>query len=468
MKPGNGAAGRIIIIGAGFSGTMTAIHLLRQARASLEIILIERDARQFGRGVAYGTELDCHLLNVPAANMSAFPDDPGHFWRWAQDRQSALLNPPWVPEMAPGAFLPRRAYGDYLNDVLNAAVAAAPAGVRLLRRAEKAMGATEMPEGVLVRMQGGTRLAADKLVLALGNFPPGDPFVANASFYASPRYHRNPWARGLLNQVLKSRACLLLGGGLTMVDWVVALQQAGYQGRIHVISRRGLWPQTHAGVAPTVFRIDAGAPPVTARAWLRAIRRHVRESGADWRAVIDTLRPDSQPLWNSLPLVEKRRFLRHLRPFWDCHRHRLAPVVARQLETLVRSGQVVRHVGRVQDYRESEAAVEAVIRPRSQPQTYVLEVDAVLNCSGSESDYRQLESPLVRDLFEQGLIRPDPLRLGLDVAPDGSLIREEGSRSERFYTLGPPEKGILWETTAVPEIRVQASQLAERLLTGSV
>jgi uncharacterized NAD(P)/FAD-binding protein YdhS len=329
------------------------------------------------------------------------------------------------------------------------------------------VGVTEVPGGVLVRLLGGTRLVADKLVLALGNFPPGDPTVANTSFYASPRYHGNPWAPGLLSKILKTRACLLIGGGLTMVDWVVALQQAGYQGRIHAISRRGLWPQAHAGVAPTVFRIDAGAPPVTARAWLRAIRRHLRETGADWRAVIDALRPDSQPLWKSLPLVEKRRFLRHLRPFWDCHRHRLAPVIARQLENLVCSGQLVRHVGRIQDYREAEAAVEVVIRPRNQRETYELEVDAVLNCSGSESDYRQLESPLVRDLLDQGLIRPDPLRLGLDVEVDGSLIRLAGSRSERLFTLGPPEKGILWETTAVPEIRIQARQLAERLLTGS-
>jgi uncharacterized NAD(P)/FAD-binding protein YdhS len=134
---------------------------------------------------------------------------------------------------------------------------------------------------------------------------------------------------------------------------------------------------------------------------------------------------------------------------------------------LVCSGQLVRHVGRIQDYREAEAAVEVVIRPRNQRETYELEVDAVLNCSGSESDYRQLESSLVRDLLDQGLIRPDPLRLGLDVEVDGSLIRLAGSRSERLFTLGPPGKGILWETTAVPEIRIQARQLAERLLTGS-
>ena len=462
MTTENQRISRIAIIGSGFSGTLVAAHLLKRARSQTEITLLEKDPRQFGRGVAYGTDLGCHLLNVPAGNMSAFPDDPRHFLRWAQERQDHLLEPPWVTRVDAGSFLPRRAYGDYINDVLDEAVRKALAGVELIRKTEKVLGLSETPEGVSLRLLDGSRTMADKAVLALGNFPPGDPRLAEPDFYDSCRYHGNPWEPGLLIKILETRSCLLIGGGLTMVDWAVALKQAGYQGSIHAISRRGLWPQAHAAATPTAFALDTATPSV--RRWLQSLRRHIRETGCDWRAAIDAMRSTNQTLWTSLPLVEKRRFLRHLRPWWDCHRHRLSQIIAGKLQELFDSGQLVRHVGRILEYRERGDNVEVVLRPRGGGETVIIEADAVLNCSGSESDYRQLESPLVRDLLDQGLIRPDPLRLGLDVAADGALIHQDGTPSSRLFTLGPPEKGMLWETTAVPEVRVQAAALAEGLL----
>lgn len=455
---------RIAIIGSGFSGSLVAAHLLKRGQRPLEITLFEKFPHQFGRGVAYGTTLDCHLLNVPAGNMSAFPDDPGHFLRWAQGKQDWIIDPPWVTEVGPGSFLPRRCYGDYINELLNEAELKAAAGVRLIRTSVKVSGALATQEGVLLQTADGAQLMADRVVLALGNFPPGDPYVAQPDFYESSRYHGNPWEPGLLVRVLETRSCLLIGGGLTMVDWVVALQQAGYQGRMHAISRRGLWPQAHASATPTAFSLDheSGVPSV--RAWLRALRRHIRETGCDWRAAIDALRPVNQALWSRLPLAEKRRFLRHLRPWWDCHRHRLSPVIAGKLQQAFDSGQLTRHVGRILEYRDRADAVEVVIRPRGVDQPYEIEAEVVLNCSGSESDYRQLGSPLIKSLLDQGLIRPDALRLGLEVARDGALIQQDGEPSNWLFSLGPPEKGMLWETTAVPEIRGQAAALAERLL----
>lgn len=455
---------RIAIIGAGFSGSLVAAHLLQQGQRPLEITLFEKFPHQFGRGVAYGTTLGCHLLNVPASNMSAFPDDPGHFLRWAQAKPDWIIDPPWVTEVGPGSFLPRRCYGDYINDVLDAAESRAAAGVRLIRKSVKVSGALATPKGVLLHTADGAQQMADSVVLALGNFPPGDPSVAHPDFYESSRYHGNPWEPGLLVRVLETRSCLLIGGGLTMVDWVVALQQAGYQGRMHAISRRGLWPQAHASATPTAFSLDHDSGVPSVRAWLRALRRHISATGCDWRAAIDALRPVNQTLWSRLPLTEKRRFLRHLRPWWDCHRHRLSPVIAGKLQQAFEAGQLTRHVGRILEYRDRAEAVEVIIRPRGVDQPYQIEADVVLNCSGSESDYRQLGSPLIKSLLDQGLIRPDALRLGLEVARDGALIQQDGAPSNWLFSLGPPEKGMLWETTAVPEIRGQAAALAERLL----
>jgi uncharacterized NAD(P)/FAD-binding protein YdhS len=455
---------KIAIVGAGFSGTLVAAHLLRQTKSPLTVYLIERIPRQFGRGVAYSSGIACHLLNVPVANMSAFPDDPGHFLRWAKEREKSLINPPWVTDVAPTSFLPRRAYGDYLSWVIDEAERLAAPEVRLVRKLDKAVGISIIPDGVSLTLLSGETLQVRKVVLGLGNFLPGNPTVADPSFYESARYHGNPWSSEVLQDLLATQSCLLIGAGLTMADWAITLSEAGYRGSIHVLSRRGLWPKAHQSFSPVPFGIDPKAPPQTIRAWLHQIRQYIRFSGCDWRAVIDALRPTNQTLWKSLPISEQRRFLRHLRPFWDFHRHRLAPGIAKRLEVLVDSGQLVRHIGRVTDYRETGRDVEVLIRQRGLDRVDSVRVDAVVNCSGSESDYRELQSPLIKDLLDQGLSHPDSLSLGLDVAHDGALISADGKSSDCLFTLGPPQKGILWETTAVPEIRGQAARLATVLL----
>jgi len=92
--------------------------------------------------------------------------------------------------------------------------------------------------------------------------------------------------------------------------------------------------------------------------------------------------------------------------------------------------------------------------------------DVIINCIGSESKFDQLDSPLVKNLLASGQIRCDDLRFGLDAVPDGTLIDSDGNPSEVLYTLGTALKGVLWESTAIPEIRVQARDLAEKLISA--
>jgi uncharacterized NAD(P)/FAD-binding protein YdhS len=454
----------IAIVGAGFSGTLVAVHLLRQTERPVTVHLIERDPSHFARGVAYGTGAGCHLLNVPAGNMSAFPNRLDHFLRWAEARAERLFDPPWVTAVGAKTFLPRRAYGDYLSELLDEAEQEAGGRALLLRRIDKASGLELHTEGVDIRLASGDRVRADKAVLALGNFPPGNPPLADPSFYESRRYHRNPWREGVLDALLQTDACLLVGSGLTMVDWVVSLSEAGYRGTIHVLSRRGLWPEAHRLGQAADFTLAGESPSV--RGWLRAVRRRIADDGGDWRPVVDALRPSTQALWSGLSAVEQRRFLRHLRPFWEVHRHRLAPPVAERLHALAEAGRLVRHTGRILACGDSGGGVEVRYRPRRSAGEETFQVGAVVNCSGSDSNYRRLESAFVRDLLRQGLIGPDPLALGLNVAADGALVDARGQASDRLYTLGPSRKGQLWETTAVPELRGQAAALAALLVAG--
>ncbi|MBL6749296.1 MAG: FAD-dependent oxidoreductase [Nevskia sp.] len=451
----------IVIVGAGFSGCMVAVHLLRQAQQALRVVLIDRDDAP-GRGVAYRDQPECHLLNVRAEAMSAFPDQPDHFLDWLNNTYSPC-HPVGVSE-----FLPRRIYGFYIESLLASARQATRRGVGLEFRSDEVLGLRQIEGGqMLLRLRSGGHLRADQLVLALGNPGPADPPLADPDFFRSPRYLGHAWTAPGLNAIRPDEDLLLVGSGLTALDWLAALQARGHRGRIHMLSRRGLLPQPHRPAAPQALSFNPLELPPRVLPLLRRLRAEaaaVQGRGGDWRAVVDALRPFTPALWQRLPPEEQRRFLRHVRPYWEIHRHRAAPRIVDRLHSLVRSGGLQLLAGRLLAFEEQADAVEALVRPRQQAGTLRLRVHRVVNCTGPESNYRRLNHPLIVGLRERGLIQPDSLGLGLLTTAQGALVASDGQASERIHTLGPARKGQLWETTAVPEIRVQAQALALRLL----
>ncbi|MCL1474113.1 FAD/NAD(P)-binding protein [Argonema antarcticum] len=455
----------IAIIGGGFSGSIVAAHLLRNATFPLNIKLIERRPT-FGRGVAYGTKYGCHLLNVPAAKMSAFPDDPEHFLRWvqkeAQSRGNLMLS-----IVKPDTFVPRKIYGEYIQAVLDEAEAAAKENVQLERIKNEAVSISPDANGATVSLSTGQTLRAEKVVLALGNFPPTDPAIQDRSFYTSLRYVSYPWSPHALTDIDPKDAVLLIGSGLTMLDLAVALKEQGHAGAIHVVSRHGLLPYPHKFTTPYPAFLSVEGAPKTIRSLVRLVREEVKNAiarGYDWRAVLDSLRPLTQQLWQQLPLEEQRRFLRHVRIYWEVHRHRVSPGVADIVADMLHSEQMVVHAGRIQAYDEDDEAVDVAIRKRHTTDLEVVRVARVINSTGTECDYRKFGHPLIQNLRSHGFIRSDALAIGLDVSPNGALLDVDGVVSQILYTLGPPRQGRLWETTAVPEIRVQAQELARELL----
>jgi uncharacterized NAD(P)/FAD-binding protein YdhS len=183
--------------------------------------------------------------------------------------------------------------------------------------------------------------------------------------------------------------------------------------------------------------------------------------------MFDSLRPQVAQIWQSLPEAERRRFLRHLRPYWEVHRHRAAPEIAKSIEDQISRGQIQVHSGRITHFEEDKHGVKVNYRDRKSGKENSLLVDRVINCTGPESDCRRLESPLLLDLIASGLARPDPLFLGLDVSLDGALIASSGTVSDSLYAVGPMRKGSLWESTAVPELREQIHKLVEHLVNPS-
>jgi hypothetical protein len=252
-----------------------------------------------------------------------------------------------------------------------------------------------------------------------------------------------------------------------MVDMLVSLNASNHRGKIYAVSRRGLFPLTHQTTQPYLPFLTTETAPKTVRGLVRRLRQEVRTAqtqGYDWRSVVDSLRPITQRLWSQLTKSEQQKFLRRLTPYWDVHRHRIAPEIGAIVQDFLDSGQLTVTAARIQDYQATAEGVNVTIKVRKSQTQQVLTVNRIVNCTGIQIDYRRSDNPLIANLREQGLIRPNELGLGLDSTPEGILYQAQGQVSSLLYTIGTPRKGDLWETIAVPELRGQAQNLAATIL----
>ncbi|KKC27213.1 FAD/NAD(P)-binding protein [Sphingomonas sp. SRS2] len=437
--------GHVAIIGAGFSGALQAINLLRHDGP--RVTLIERRG-SFARGIAYSTPNAAHLLNVRAANMSALPDDPDHFVRWLAATGKGKAQ----------SFASRQDYGRYLSELLRETIASTPDRLMLMRGS-----AAELKlcaDGVTIGFGSGGRLAADAAVLALGNLPPHDPFgLADAGLPAG-LYSADPWADGFDQPLDDDDTVLIIGTGLTMVDVVLSLEAQGFGGKIIAISRRGLAPRAH-GDASMARSSLSEKPAMYGSALVHFVRERTRQVG--WRAAIDELRPYTQAMWLSAPQAEQGRFLRHIRAWWDVHRHRLSPEVAARIDALRANGRLRVVAGKICEARAVEGDVAIRYRPRHGDRIEVITARRVINCTGPQGDLLRTREPLLQGLMAAGHIRPDPHRFGIDVTAQAETIDVDGHRNARLLALGPMTRGTFWEIVAVPDIRTQTWSVARRL-----
>jgi uncharacterized NAD(P)/FAD-binding protein YdhS len=455
----------IAIIGSGFSGTMVAVHLARLAGARPPRVLLCEKGDRLARGLAYGTRCDQHLLNVPAGLMSALPDQPAHFLDWLRARD---------PSAQHGTFAPRRAYGDYLEELLSTAAGSSATRIDIVRDevVDLEMTAGEGGRPIHLTTRQGDRIPADRVVLALGHAQPQPP--KELEQLALPEgYVSDPWSPGALAGLAADDPIALIGTGLTAVDLFVQAQAMGHRGTIYAISRHGLLPcrhRTSTAPAPAAHPNGPSIPVegvTTARGLFHRVRSEAalcQAGGSDWRPVVDALRPLTQSLWRALDDGERRRFIRHLASRWDIHRHRVAPQIDDQLHEARRAGELVVLAGRILNLTRKDGMTEVSFRRRGAAAAETVSVRRVINCTGPARDIRAGTSDLVQSLIAHGLGRPGPLALGLDVDDSGALIGRDGRAQDRIVAIGPLLKERLWETTAVRELRTQALDLARKLL----
>jgi uncharacterized NAD(P)/FAD-binding protein YdhS len=455
-------ARNVAIIGGGFSGTALSVRLLERARElRLNISLIE-PRLELGAGVAYSTRDYPYPLNVAAGQMSIDPAKPLDFLEHLRGQGI---------DAQPVDYLPRQVYGEYLRARLEAARANKSDSVQFSHRRARVLQLKRAPEGGFVLwLDDGSAAQFDDVVLAIGNPPPAE-LAAIAPIAATPHYVKDPWSIGELAGT-ELDSVLLVGSGLTMID--AALRLAAIRPRvrhIHVLSRHGLLPQPQAREALPAIKPNLGNALASAqgstRALMRALRKaadEVMSAGGDWREVFALVRSLVPALWQGLDRVERARFLRHARAYWDVHRHRVPVGPLGAVQSLQRAGVLEVHAGHLDALRVVDSSVEVLWRPRGGGTQRAWLVDRVINCTGPDHRADRNTDPLVQSLLGNGVIQRDDHALGVETAPDGRVIGNAGAALDGLYYLGPWLRARDWEGTAVPELRTHALTLADALI----
>ncbi|MDT9687123.1 FAD/NAD(P)-binding protein [Streptomyces sp. P9(2023)] len=458
VSSGSAAAARprptVAVVGAGAAGALVAVQLCETAarrRTPFDLVLID-PAAEAGRGTAYATEVPEHRLNVPVGGMSCYPDDAGHFRRWLCRHGESTVTA--------ADFASRYRFGSYLADTLGRAVIAAHGTVAVRRLRTRVTRCADTGDGRFeLRLADGGTVTADSVVLATGPAA-GTARWAPAELRGSARFIAAPWAPGALDAVGADDDVLLVGTGLTAVDLALVLDRPGRT--VHALSRSGLLPRPHAVAPLPPVPPPPGLTALPLRRLRTALRRHLAASlrdHGDWRPALDGLRPTIAALWQGLTDEERADFLDRDATRWNVHRHRMAPTTAETIARARAADRLRLHAGRIAAARPLDDGRLAVGLADGREVT----VAWVVDCTGPGLRVDAAGDPLWGGLLADGLAVPGPL--GIGVATDAGRLRDARGTTDRpVFTLGASRRGELWETTAIPEIRAQAREIAESVL----
>jgi len=452
----------VLIIGGGLSGTMLAVQLLRLP-GQRQILVIE-PRRELGRGEAYSAVELGHTLNGNAARMSVDPDNADDLTQWLTDYIGAGGWPESDQQHVPISelFPPRGIFGLYAQQRLAEAKAFSASTVEHIRA--EVVDLQVEDEGVLLTLDNGQQLRGAQAVLATGMFPAArTPQTESSGLNAAAV---DPWDVQAMTQIDPQAPVLIIGSGLTMVDAVVSLEQAGHRGPIEVFSRHGLLPHVRRQPPSWEDFLGANHNLRSPRQLLREVRRQCRlalEQGIDWQAPLDTVRAHIGRLWSQASEGEKRQFVRHVRPWWESHHHRSPPLSAQLVARLHEEGRLRIQAASYKGLEPSGSGVTIRLRRRGEPAVTLVSGAALINSSGIEYDWRRVARPLPQQLLKRGLVQPGPLALGIAADASGAVLDAQGRVSARLFAMGPPLRGMWWESTAVTDVALQAKALASTL-----
>ncbi|MGV3614194.1 MAG: FAD/NAD(P)-binding protein [Fimbriimonas sp.] len=404
---------RVAIVGAGFSGTALASTLLERSLDPIQVMLFERSG-EFGAGLAFSTDDPHHLLNVPAAKMSAFADRPTDFADWLAESGADLGD----------GFVPRRLYRRYLQDRLDRPPFHPGSSQLLISREVVAIDG-----GFRLRTREGDVFDADYVVLATGYAP-----RSTRGFHA---YEPQHWPSQDIRKVA------IFGAGLTALDVAVSIFERHPDVLVEMFSRHGVLPEPFGiGIRPATLHAE---PPLgDLRQMLHWLRAEIARAG--WEPVFEAMRYRWNSLWQNLSDSDRRRFVRHLSSRFSRFRHRVPPALWHQIARHRESGRLVIRSGNVCEVGPHR------LRLSDGPE---LRFDLVIDASGVSYAHPCDGDGLIPQLLEAQRIEHGRIGLGIRIP----------STESRFFVLGPPLRGDHWESTAVPDIREQIAEVSREILS---
>lgn len=455
------------IIGGGFSGTMTAVHLIRNTVEPIEIIIIN-ERETFNKGIAFNPYSRHHLLNVATSKMSAFADKPEHFLDWIMQHKNYESKD---KNIIANAFLPRYLYGQYLSEIWKETINSTNAERVSIKVIDAFVVDLDVSENaVTLLLSDNENLTVDVCVIASGNHIPRNPSIKNTSLFQSKNYFQNPWSIKAVSDTVSQKPVLILGNGLTMIDTVLGLLENNFENKIISISPNGfnILPHRHSGLKYTKL-IDELSTNATLFEIVKLFNKHiklVRDFGLSAEPIIDSIRPYTQKIWQRLTPAEKRLFMSKLRHLWGVARHRIPTHIHDKMQQLRIDNKLHIYAGKLIDIVEENGNLEVEFFNKKHKCNEKIIVSRIINCTGPETDLMQSDKNVLKNCLLKGIISQDELKLGINADTNNfQVIDKDGNAHANLFTTGSNLKGMLWETTAVNELRDQAERLAKNMLT---
>lgn len=442
---------RIVIIGGGASGTILTLHLLKHAEHPLSITILEK-ANETGRGVAYAPTSGDYLLNVPSSKMGAWAHQVDDFYNW-------LLRNGYNYKGLD--FVPRKIYGNYLSQLLQECIQNHPQH-QFEIISDEAIDLHKNQDEWKVLLNSGDTLSADEVVLAWGNFAPKPLPVVNENVL------NNPWDNDFWQQLESHETITLLGTGLTSVDFINELHRRKHQGKIIMMSRNGNLPLPHEepcmqGLLNDYFQATDSLAEVLSK--VNRIKRHPFLKIVRPVCVIEQLRNLLPRMWYHWSVAEKQLFYKKIYPIWNINRHRIPPEVESNVFEMIKENRLSIVKGSISDLQAEGDKIKVTYNNKKEQGTLL--TDYLLNCTGPECDYSQLEIPIVKNLLKKSIIQSDELKTGI-LSNSKLQVRNANGTEKQLWAIGPPLKSMYFESTAIHEIRNQANALSKYILENVI
>jgi uncharacterized NAD(P)/FAD-binding protein YdhS len=450
----------IAIIGGGVTGAAVAYHLATGSKANAVDITIFEPRAEIGKGLAYDTRDPVHRINVPATRMSILPDDAEHFSRWMEETGAVADDDAAFRE--DGNVFPRRGiFGNYVLSNLQPLLASG--AVRHICAA--VTGVERLDDRWHVTDSTGQTLIADILVIAATHPAPVAPRSLR-KLADHPRYIADPTAPNALAPIRSDDRILVVGNGLTSADVIASLKRRAHRGHITALSRRGLRSRGHATFAQEPFGDFLDHPATSASDILHRVRAAIRSAQAEgltWHAVLDQLRAQGGDIWKHMPLEARRRIVRHLRPYWDVHRFRIAPQVEDVLDAEAAAGRLDILAAGIVDVGTSGDLIDVTIKRRGQDKVEVHQFDAVAVTTGPAHGNVLNSQQWLRQLGDHGFLHADPTGLGLSCNEQSNAIDAGGKPETSLFIAGPLARGHFGELMGFPQVAEHAVLVADAI-----